>query len=228
MKPCLGRGLVLSVLFVISILGSPGASAEPSPGSVTGTVFAQGGVVIPHVSIKLFSLDQLREVESDDHGKFAFTELPSGEYELQAAYPPLFETAVEDLKVGSDDIGPLSIILVSPGVPFHCGWRPPASYETRKLARVGLAGVVIDADGGPLPGAKVVVSELGNTHAVAKQDVDNMGNFQFIDLPPGKYTITASVKGHWGLQGEAFWITRGTLTRITLATFPNGRGPVCQ
>ena len=114
---------MLGALSVISILGSPGASGRPGA-RVTGTVLDQSGAPIAHALIRLFSPDQLREVESDDHGKFAFTELPSGAYELQANSLG-FETAVEDFQVATDDIGPLSIELVSPGFPsIAAGVRP--------------------------------------------------------------------------------------------------------
>ncbi|MGH9688123.1 MAG: carboxypeptidase regulatory-like domain-containing protein [Candidatus Acidiferrales bacterium] len=194
---------------------------------MSGTVFDQSGAVVQGASTRLFSLDQLRETKSDDQGRFAFTDLPSGAYELQADYPG-FDTTIEDFKIVSHDIGPLSITIVSPGVPFHCGMRDPASYEVRSQERIGLAGSVIDSKAGPLAGAEVIVSALGQKNALAIQHTDDKGNFKFRDLPPGKYTITASVKGHPASPGEPFWITRGTLTKITLTTHPKGILAICQ
>lgn len=98
----------------------------------------------------------------------------------------------------------------------------------KKSENVGLAGAVIDSDDQPLSGAKVIVSEIGYTHTVATQHTDHEGKFRFTNLPPGKYTITASVSGHSALQGEAFWITRETLTVITVATIPKGKSLICQ
>lgn len=212
MKIGFGRTLAFGILFANSVLW--GAGASPGPGfHVSGTVFDQSGAVVQRASVRLFSLDQLLQAKSDDQGRFAFTELLAGVYELQADYPGS-DTTIENIVV-SQDIGPLSVILVAPGAPFHCGMRPPASYEIRGAERIGLAGFVIDSKDGPLAGAKVTVSGLDKKKALTTQRTDNRGRFEFNDLPPGKYIIAASIKGHRALPGEPFWITRGTLTKIT-------------
>jgi hypothetical protein len=76
--------------------------------------------------------------------------------------------------------------------------------------------------------AKVIVLEPGHSQAFATQRADRKGNFQFPDLPPGKYTITVSTKGHRALEGETFWVTRGTLTKIALTTARNDKVFICQ
>jgi Carboxypeptidase regulatory-like domain len=227
MKIGFGRTLVFGILFATSIVCGAGASRDPGF-DVSGTILDQSGGVIPRASVRLFSLDELRQTKSDEQGKFAFTELPAGVYELQADYRG-FQPTIETFKIVSQNIGPLSVTLAIAGTPpFDCGMRSPASYEIRGAKRIALAGAVIDSKDGPLAGAEVVLSGLDGKKVMATQRTDNKGRFKFYDLAPGKYTIDASVKDHYALPGEPFWITRGTLTKITLDTVPNGAGIVCE
>jgi hypothetical protein len=220
-------GTLLSAIFCcIGFFGSTQALGRSGAG-VTGTVFDQTGAVIQGASVRLFSPDQYREARSDNQGKFAFGELPSGGYELQAESLG-FGTTILRFAIASMDVEPLSIILTVAAIPSHCGQGAPASYEPRHSHAIGLAGSVVDVDDGPIARAKVIVSDPLHTQPVATQRANNRGNFQFPDLPPGKYTITASAGGHRALQSESFWITRETLTKIEITTTRRGKLIVCQ
>lgn len=98
-----GRTLAFGILFANSVLW--GAGASPGPGfHVSGTVFDQSGAVVQRASVRLFSLDQALQTKSDDRGRFVFTELLAGVYELQADYPGS-DTTIENVIV-SQDMGP--------------------------------------------------------------------------------------------------------------------------
>ena len=226
MEGGLGRILGFGFFCVISLVGYIDAYGQTGA-RVTGTIVDVTGGIVTEASVRLFSLDQLRETESNDRGEFSFMGLSSGTYELQADSPG-FDTTIIVFDVALMDIGPLAVKITSPGVPFHCGERAPATYELRHSKEIGLAGVVRDVDGGPLPEAKVIVSKPGHAQAFATQRADRKGNFQFRDLPPGKYTITVSTKGYRALEGETFWVTRGTLTKIALAIARNSKVFICM
>jgi hypothetical protein len=224
------RRFVWTLLWVtlgaFRLLGPAEALGQQVAG-VTGTVFDQTGAVIQDATLRLFSLDQFRDAKSDNQGKFAFGELPSGGYELHA-YSLGFEMTILHFAIPSTDTQPLSIILTVSGVPSNCGQGNSGSYEPRHSEKIGLAGTVVDLDEGPLARAKVIVSESVHNQPVATRHADNRGNFQFHDLPPGKYTITASARGYRALPSGTFWITRETLTKIDITATRNGRLFVCQ
>ena len=58
----------------------------------------------------------------------------------------------------------------------------------------GIQGVVKDLSGAVVPNAKVVVT--ASTLVGSKEaQTDDAGYFRFVNLPPGAYTITISLKG---------------------------------
>ena len=187
-----------------------------SGATLTGAIFDQSGAVLGGGYVRLFSQDRLRETKSGLNGKFVLGSIPSGIYELQVTSPG-FATISSTLKIEEKDIGPLSFTLTALGTSSHCGEQPPATYEAPRADKVNLIGEVSDYYSGKrLPLVVVNVSHLGQTSASTSQRVSGEGEFQFENLPPGKYTITASLPGYSELRGTAFWIMKENLTTLML------------
>ncbi len=74
-----------------------------------------------------------------------------------------------------------------------------------------LFGTVTDDSGAPLPGVKVTVSGLG---APREQFTDGGGNWRFLALDPGAYTVAAELEGFGGLE-------------FPMSSFPSAGTPAC-
>lgn len=113
----------------------------------------------------------------------------------------------------------------SDAVPFLCALSlllvasPPASARARLPVRRGsrqenVAGVVTDASGAPLQGARVLIAEL--ERAVY---TDDEGRFVVSDVPRGRYTLEVRNAGYRTSVIEAEVPADGPL-RISLTTAP--------
>src|SRR5215213_8856434 len=69
----------------------------------------------------------------------------------------------------------------------------PAAFA-QGVATAQLAGTVVDASGGALPGVEVTVTHTG-TGASRFQITDSQGNYTFTNLPIGPYKLTAKLQG---------------------------------
>lgn len=56
-------------------------------------------------------------------------------------------------------------------------------------------GIVVDSQGSPLPRATVVLSDATSDITFESADEPNLGEFEFFDVAPGAYTLTASRPG---------------------------------
>ncbi len=68
---------------------------------------------------------------------------------------------------------------------FSCSWEAPA-----QSGKAVVSGIAKDPAGSPLQAARVELAPLKN-----QQTTDNQGQFRFIDVPPGAYTLTVSYVG---------------------------------
>ena len=57
-----------------------------------------------------------------------------------------------------------------------------------------LLGTVVDASGATVPNAKIAITE-SNTGIVRTTTTNESGNYNFPDLAPGTYVVTAEVTG---------------------------------
>jgi hypothetical protein len=85
---------------------------------LTGTVRDGSGAYIPNALVRLFSADNVQATKTDAAGRFEFTGLSSGTYDLQASADGFLTKTVEDVQVDDQDVGPIQL-LAPPGV--HSG-----------------------------------------------------------------------------------------------------------
>src|SRR5262245_44945849 len=58
-----------------------------------------------------------------------------------------------------------------------------------------LSGVVVDKDGGQVPGATVVVTKVSTGEKLPTQVTNASGQYSFPGLAPGKYKVNISLQG---------------------------------
>ncbi|NLB94548.1 MAG: hypothetical protein GX785_02450 [Armatimonadetes bacterium] len=156
------------------------------PGGVVGTVTRQSdGQVVVGATVELRSGTTLvANTVTDDTGQFAFQNVPAGTYELTVT--------------GAAGILPTSVTVV---VEANAQVRRNVVANTPPPAQV--AGMVTDALGNPVTGAKVDVVSGGTVIKTAVSgDVQTEGtnqfNYKITGLAAGNYEIRASKGGFTG------------------------------
>jgi len=186
---------------------------------LTGTVRDGSGAYIPNALVRLFSADNVQATKTDAAGRFEFTGLSSGTYDLQALADGFLTKTVEDVQVDDQDVGPIQLIA-PPGV--HSGrcvvaLKVPGdlSYEHRS-DKTNLVARILDTSGNPLPKATLNLAMAGRDETKSS---DDKGEFQFAGLGPGKYTLRVSLEGYWS-ESRNLWVTRQNLTTLIVVLVP--------
>ncbi|HYH86887.1 MAG TPA: TonB-dependent receptor [Pyrinomonadaceae bacterium] len=91
---------------------------------------------------------------------------------------------------------------------------PSADAQTQITTGV-IQGNVQDEAGAFVPGATVEVRNVG-TNLTKTLTTDNDGRFVFLQLPPGRYTLTASKQGFATLKQEEFTLNVGQAANLDL------------
>src|SRR4051812_28871840 len=89
-----------------------------------------------------------------------------------------------------------------------------ASAQTQITTGV-IQGTVQDEQGATVPGATVEVRNV-ETNLTKTLTTDEGGRFVFLQLPPGRYTLTASKSGFATLKQEEFTLTVGQAANLGL------------
>lgn len=153
-----------------------GTAPSLAPGLLGGTVARQKTAIgVEGAVLVLSDTSGVRATAlSDATGRFRFSEMPPGEYEVQLVAPevagidPLFEVlepAAHEVQLGSE---PIDLVFAVVGLV-------PARITGRVLC-----------DGEPVVGMEVRVAG-GEVDAVAVTDAG--GLFTVLDLAPGVYTV---------------------------------------
>jgi hypothetical protein len=90
-----------------------------------------------------------------------------------------------------------------------------ASLSAQVTQTGAIIGVIKDKQGEPLPGVNLVLTSpslLGSMSAVTKES----GEFRFLYLPPGVYTIVASLQGFQTVKREGIIVRVGMTVTINL------------
>jgi hypothetical protein len=78
-------------------------------------------------------------------------------------------------------------------------------------------GTVADSDGSPLPGVTVTLTGIG---AEKTQITDSQGQFRFLSLDPGAYTLKANLEGFGSIEYPGVDVRIGRNTTVPLALTP--------
>jgi uncharacterized protein (DUF2141 family) len=208
--------IVLKRLRIVAMLLSlwstiPFTSANETTTRLTGVVLDPAGAVISAASIRLFSSEELREAKANEGGKFEFVDLPSGTYELRIWSPGFSAKIVKDLKVSPTESPSLSITLLVE--PSPCGDATPVPEYGKRSGDTNLEGRISAFWDGYVAHATVTVTQL-STGRKEIVTTGKSGEFQFVGLEPGRYSLAVSHDRYGEQSRVEFWITAKNLTRF--------------
>ena len=202
-------GLCLFMFFVAFPLCEYGQSTAQIKGVIRGPQNA----VMAGITVNLLSVERARTTKTDESGKFEFTELPLNNFELQVRQAAgIKPVPVQEISFSEPFTRQVSIVLqlVAP----ECFPKIEAAYENR-IGRTNLSGKIakFSSSNTPLNNGRITAThiETGTTRVVNSNE---KGDFEFVNLEPGKYTLKVSHQGYSGLAGIDFWVTAENLTRL--------------
>jgi len=238
----------LSFFSVVLLIAIAAFAPGQTPTNVTGSVTDPSGAQIPGASITLYSLDRISRATSDAAGHFHFSGISSGEFEIEVGSPG-FKTSkqvyVADSKRTPDKSMELTIPLQigAIGSPvyvvsasemeamptFDCGPSDAVTYGPRKTPEAaGLSGIVVNRYPKiPVAGATLDLVDPSGAR-IAHQQTNERGEFQFKQMPPGRYRLSFQHAGQVDKSSPEFWITRENLTYVTIQAEQPGSKVMCK
>jgi uncharacterized GH25 family protein len=150
--------------------------------------------------------EPVKATTTDGRGRFVLPLFPGTQYRISAEAPGY----------GAADRFPVQPVLGKSGAPLRFTlWRADGA----------IAGVVLDPDGKPLPGARVAASRGGATgvHVVYEETTtDPQGRFRVRHLPPGDVSLVASREGYFADRREK---ARVGAANVELLLAPSDEAP---
>jgi len=168
-------------------------------GRVTGIILAVDGSPAADIEISAMNKSDYEDFEttSDANGHFSFNELTDGYYDL----------------VGYNENGSVHSSRVTLG----------SHVTLQMLASLKVTGRVIDADGNPVPNARVNNQEPdGFDFDYGAVNTDANGEAILEDVEEGETILTASSRTHGNGVSETFVVKRGRETPVITITLVPG------
>jgi hypothetical protein len=166
--------------------GDEGAQADDAPRAtmarVQGRLFDASGAPVAGARVRLLVNDDERGTESDEHGEYAFERVPFGRAEIAIEHEA-YEPQTRDVTVGEAQAA-----------------LPDTVLEASETVAVGqLRGLSLSWSGKPVQAQLRVRAVDGEGQAeddgARELSADASGRFA-VDLPPGRYEVQVSARGH--------------------------------
>jgi hypothetical protein len=199
---------VAVALALLALWPSQATAQRPSPmplgtSSISGRVTAGDtgkpirGAVVEIVIYENLS-GRFRQVTTDPEGKFEFTKLPPGHYQLAAQ-----ATRYLRMQFGQQQPGPAG--LLNPARTIDLADAQAFTAADFALSRFcAIEGVIVDEFGDPAPNVAIQVSQVQyaagrrrlvpanpSSDAGPPRPTDDLGHFRVGGLPPGDYYVEA-------------------------------------
>ena len=178
---------------------------DPTSGTIAGKVYEKE-VPVDNIYVRLYDAKGIlrQRVRSEKGGNFTFEDLKNGTYRIAAkrkstSYSGEKQVTLKDYRPqvkGKEVQGPVELIL-----------QAPPDKGGPKKARI--AGVVREGDR-PQGGVTVTLSDATSNKALFEGKTNSGGKYEFKDLGPGKYKVSATKtrgrgredRGPQGLRGQ--------------------------
>ena len=178
---------------------------QPAPtgtGAIEGQVFSQAtGAPLKKANVRLFGSRSQQGVmptnaakETDDQGRFSFTNLPPGRYQLSATRQGFLNGSYGARKFSGN------------GTPINLGQDQQMRDLTIKLSPQSvIVGKVLDEDGEPMSNVQVRI--LKYTYRQGRKqwvnansaNTSDIGEFRIPNLLPGRYIVSANPRNNPGM-----------------------------
>lgn len=227
---------ILALLCLLAAVAAlPGSAVAQTGAKLTGILYFNHDVM-PDLPVTLYSAEQTLQTKSDKSGRFEFDNLPPGAYDLDAAYMDLgVEGTLYGIRVRDKDVGPLSVTIDTAGVVYplghDCGRTLWVTYKAGETTDGGVIGTAMLAAETVLPDAETkearidLVSQNGPQRRFSLRP-DN-GKFEFQNVPPGRYRLTAHCHGYRKAQYH-IWVTRKSTANVKIVLYKHGHPAICE
>jgi protocatechuate 3,4-dioxygenase beta subunit len=197
--------LALVILLLCSAAWLQAEGMEQAGGPAGGyriagkVVSSTSGVPVSRARLTIASVrdrDETRTIVTGDDGGFEFTHLDPGKYSLEAARPGYISSAFDQHERYSTAI-------------VTGGEADSEHLVFRLTPQAVITGKIFDEAGEPVRHADVALyrqdrsSGVGLTRQVAKAPTDDRGSYEFAELSPGNYFVSANAKPWYALHTRA-------------------------
>lgn len=173
------------------------AATQENSGSISGTVVDPISMALPHADVIVRGL-VTRTVEADEHGRFIAADLPPGTYTVRIQRTG-FKAKQLDVSVqaGQDTgLGQLMLEIAPAGPCIAKPQRPKISERSFPSTGKGsVSGKAITESGWPLKHLTVALLAAGAARPVAEGNTNDSGEFEFLYITPGSYTLRVASNG---------------------------------
>ena len=153
--------------------------------TLTGIVLTEAGLPVSGAHVTLTApAFQAKETETDEEGRFTFTNVPEDSVELRASAPGFLEAVYGEKRPGS------------PGTPIRLRAGQRLNVVIQMFRGAIITGSVVNDDGQPVAAIKVWASRLrplgdGEMLQLPTQsaETDERGQYRITGLPPGRYIV---------------------------------------
>ena len=166
------------------------------------------GVAIRLTGTDLNSLPVDITATTDVNGDYVFTNLLGGTYELTETQPAGFTDGIDSAGTAGGDA---SVNDVISNIVFPAGFSG-VGYNFGELRESSISGSVVTTTGAPIGGVTVTLTGTDDLGAAvnATAVTDAAGDYVFLGLRPGDYTVTESQPLGYGEAGETPGTSGGT------------------
>ncbi|MGA7225886.1 MAG: carboxypeptidase-like regulatory domain-containing protein, partial [Candidatus Acidiferrales bacterium] len=208
--------------------------AQGQAGAKLSGVVYYAGAEMPGFPVSLYSHDEVLQTKTDSGGRFEFSRLLPGTYDLEGRSMGVVAITY-GIRVENKDVGPLTVTAELKEIFYpldaNCGRSFWVSYKHDTTTDGGdVTGVLVlypDATNSVLANVRIDLTTADGPHHRISQHVDENGNFEFKNVSPGRYSLVAHSSGYWKVQ-STIWVTRKDGAIIKVIVHKHGHPDICE